>query len=182
MTTNPNTVVSQGDGVARLMLASGDTCLIDEADLPLVVSHRWHAAVRRRGVYVETNVRDAPKAKQRTVSIHRLLLGFPDATVDHINHDPRDNRRSNLRVASAKQNGRNKRPQAVSKSSKFKGVSWHKSVGKWQAYITVDRKRLYLGYFETEEQAAYSYNRAAELHFGTFACLNVIQNEGFRQV
>lgn len=47
-------------------------------------------------------------------------------------------------------------------SSKYKGVCWHKKFKKWQAYITVNNCRKYLGYFKNEIDAAESYNKAIE--------------------
>jgi hypothetical protein len=43
------------------------------------------------------------------------------------------------------------------KSSKYKGVSWHKSSGKWQVYITIDKKRNYIGKFSSELEAHEAY-------------------------
>ena len=57
-------------------------------------------------------------------------------------------------------------------SSKFKGVSWHKRDQKWQAYITINKKRKYLGYFNNEKEAAKIYNAAAKELFGEFARIN----------
>ena len=66
--------------------------------------------------------------------------------------------------------------QNVSKSSRYKGVGWHKSIGKWQAYIKVNQTIQYLGCFSSERLAAFSYNQAAKREFGEFAFLNKIEN------
>ncbi len=58
--------------------------------------------------------------------------------------------------------------------SKYKGVSWHCGLEKWRAVINVNLKRISLGCFVIEEQAAIAYNNAALKHHGDFAKLNII--------
>jgi hypothetical protein len=59
------------------------------------------------------------------------------------------------------------------KSSKYRGVSWHKNRNKWAAEITYDGKKHHLGVFEDEEEAARVYDRAAKVHKGERAQLNL---------
>ena len=108
--------------------------------------------------------------------MHRLIMGFPPAplVVDHINHDGLDNRRSNLRVITKKQNQGNRR-SARNSSSKYLGVSKNKKSGLFTAQIRLsDGKRICLGRFNDEIVAAMAYNRAASEVHGIFANLNVI--------
>jgi hypothetical protein len=58
------------------------------------------------------------------------------------------------------------------KSSKYRGVFWHKSSNKWRAQINYDSKQHALGYFEEEEEAARAYDRAARAQKGEKAQLN----------
>ena len=53
--------------------------------------------------------------------------------------------------------------EARIKSSKFKGVSWHRVAKKWQAYIDINRKRKHLGLYSTEEEAYQAYLEAKKL-------------------
>ncbi len=78
---------------------------------------------------------------------------FPPEHIDHINRDVSDNRIQNLRLASNIENGqnRNKHPRNTSGVS---GVSFHKKTGKWQAKITFSGKTIYLGVYESIEEAA----------------------------
>lgn len=109
--------------------------------------------------------------KDGVVYMHRLLMqpkeGFH---VDHINGNTLDNRRSNLRVCTAQQNIHNSAGR--NKTSEYKGVSWDKSRNKWKAVIGLNYKRIQIGRYETEKQAAIAYNhKAKELH-KKYAVLN----------
>lgn len=84
---------------------------------------------------------------------------WPDGLIDHINGDRLDNRISNLRVADLSGNARNSNGRSQSKN--LKGVTWHKRVGRWQAQIGVNGKRVYLGYYDNEIDAHIAYCNAA---------------------
>jgi hypothetical protein len=90
--------------------------------------------------------------------------------VDHINRDTLDNTRENLRVATRAENLRNSKLRSDSKCN-FKGVSKKGNRFIARIQISVD-KRLHLGYFNTEEDAARAYDAAAKQYFGNFANLN----------
>lgn len=95
----------------------------------------------------------------------------PEGDIDHINGDRADNRLCNLRVATRADNLRNMKVSGLG-SSKFKGVSWSKCVGKWTAQITLGNKKKHLGCFESEVDAARTYDEAAKELYGKFAKLN----------
>ena len=96
---------------------------------------------------------------------------WPEHELDHINNDKTDNRLENLRPATRKENGRNRKAHKDS-SSKYKGVSWNKKQQKWISQIKINYKTEYLGCYTSEEDAARAYDKAArELH-GEYACLN----------
>ncbi len=103
--------------------------------------------------------------------MHRQIIGVTGRTeVDHINGDRLDNRRSNLRAATRQQNSWNSGAQRRrSRTSRYKGVSFDKSRGLWTAHILNKN----LGRFDTEEEAALTYDKAATELFGEFAYLNL---------
>lgn len=108
--------------------------------------------------------------------LHKLVL--PAATgciVDHINGDPLDNRRENLRVCSIKDNIRNSRKWKTRPlTSQYKGVGYRGDRKIWRAYICVNRKQISLGHHKTEVEAAKAYNLAAVKYFKEFASPNII--------
>jgi hypothetical protein len=109
--------------------------------------------------------------------MHRAIMSPPDDMwVDHEKHrapDERiiDNRRTNLRVCTPRQNQMNKLPK-IGGTSQYKGVSWHRRDKKWHARIRINGKRKHLGRFADELAAARAYDAAATKHFGEFALTN----------
>jgi hypothetical protein len=92
---------------------------------------------------------------------------FPNALVDHCNVDSLDDRWINLRHATIKQNGKNKKIFINNKSG-FKGVSKLAKKNKWQVHIRVDGKRMYLGHYDCIAAAAFSYQIASDKYHGKF--------------
>lgn len=104
--------------------------------------------------------------------LHRFLMS-PDEglVVDHINRNPLDNRRNNLRVCTQKENNMNS-PSKKTSSSIFKGVSFTTKDRKWVAQIKVGDKNIYLWNFSEEDDAARVYDKKALEVYGDFAFLN----------
>jgi len=98
-----------------------------------------------------------------------------EVLIDHINHNGLDNRKANLRLATRAQNSRNRRPVGRG-SSKYKGVTYRKSDGVFIADIRAGRKRIYLGCFKSETEAAKAYDAGAKKYHGEFASLNFNRN------
>ncbi|MFA6118161.1 MAG: HNH endonuclease [Sphingomonas sp.] len=91
--------------------------------------------------------------------------------IDHINGNGLDNRRSNLRGATQRQNLQNA-GRRVDNTSGFKGVYYSQASKKWAAQIRYEGKQKYLGLFHDARDAAKAYNAAALKYFGAFARLN----------
>ena len=106
--------------------------------------------------------------------LHRLVLNAQKGElVDHISRNKLDCRKFNLRIANKSINSQNSKIVSTNTSG-FTGVFFHKINKKWIAQITINRKRKHLGCFNTPEEAAKEYNKAAEKHYGRNAKLNKV--------
>lgn len=93
---------------------------------------------------------------------------WPKEVIDHADGDPLNNCWSNLRMASRSQNQANSR-KPRSNTSGYKGVSFCKRRSKWEASISLRNRSVFLGYYETAQDAHAAYWAAAQKHFGEFA-------------
>jgi hypothetical protein len=155
--------------VAYVPLTRGYQAVIDAADVPLVEKWRWSALVspRRKAVYAARVVQQ--RGVQRMILMHRLLLEAVDGKqADHIDGDGLNNRRSNLRLCTHRENQQNKGPRSDNKVG-IKGVCWDKKAVKWKAEIRVDGRGKFLGYFATAREAGAAYQAAAQRLHGPFA-------------
>ena len=154
-------------------LTRGRFAIVDDVDVDLVRGYAWSVRSGASGtMYASSVLREADALNgPKTLTMHRLIMQPPNGwEVDHINGDGLDNRRCNLRICTRTQNARNVRAQQG--SSSFKGVSWIRSAKKWRAGIRASGKKIYLGQFDAEEDAARAYDDAARTLHGEFAWLN----------
>lgn len=153
----------------KIPLTQGLFALVDDEDYELINHLKWYAAKNGKRYYAFAWL----KGSDARILMHRFILGLTDSKiiVDHINGQGTDNRRDNLRICSRLQNSWNQQINDHNTSG-YKGVSFRKDRGLWQARITVNNKTHSLGFFKSSYEAAVSYNLAAELFFGDFAKLN----------
>lgn len=142
---------------------------IDEADRHVLQSRNW---IITRSAYVSAQWYDPAVKRCRTELLHRVLMNAGHGEfVDHANGDTLDNRRSNLRKCTKRQNQQNSRKRRTycgrPTKNRLKGA--HPQGKRWSARIRIDGRYHYLGSFDTEESAHAAYCEAARAHHGEFA-------------
>lgn len=156
-----------------MKLNGGHEMIIDMEDFPKLAGHNITAYTPDKITYAHGQF-DFGRRGMAKRSVHRYLMGLNVGdpwSVDHIDHNGLNNRKCNLRLATVSQNGANSRKRAGT-SSNYIGVRWHKLARKWDARIHHGKKEIYLGLYESEEQAARVRDIRAREIFGEFAKLN----------
>ena len=148
-----------------ITLTQEQVALVDDEDYEWLNQWKWHALKCRNTYYA---VREK---NRKSVLMHRQILNAqPREEIDHNNHNGLDNRKSKIRICTHIQNMQNQKSRIH--TSKFKGICWNKKRQNWQVQIRVNGKRIWLGYFRKEIEAALAYDLAAKYYFGDFARLN----------
>lgn len=149
--------------VAVIPLTKNQNTIISPLDLGKVDDGRlWQAhdsKLKNRNLfYCVRNERIPNSKKRKSISMHRIIMNTPEGLqVDHINGCGLDNRRSNLRNVTFRENMQNKHHE---RSSKYPGVSWYKQLNKWKVEIAVNKVHKFIGYFDDEKEAAKTYENA----------------------
>jgi hypothetical protein len=156
-------------------LSQGKFAMVDDIDYDNVMRFKWYASIDNKTFYARRNFRIPGTKKQKHESMHKFILGSDPLgrMIDHIDGDGLNNQRCNLRFATKAENCRNARP-ASGKYSRYKGVCFNRLEGKYVSAIMVNRRSIFLGYFDSEVSAALAYNDAAILYHGEFAFINKI--------
>ena len=142
----------------------GQPFYFDIEDYDKIKEYKWHISLDG---YV---ISGTSKNNQKEIRMHRLIMDCPKGkVVDHIDHCKSNNCKSNLRICSHSENGKN-RSISKNNTSGITGVTWKKRDKRWEAQITVDNKIIHLGYFKTIEEAAKARKEAEIKYFGEFAC------------
>jgi len=144
----------------EIPLTQGKVALVDDEDFEVLNAFKWCAGRDKRTFYVMRRVR-RPSGGWTTEKMHRVILMrklghslAKDEQSDHVNGDGLDNRRENLQMATTAQNQRNCHRFMHTVTSRYLGVCWHKHFAKWTPRVGVARKRVSLGYYRTESEAA----------------------------
>jgi hypothetical protein len=128
-------------------------------DFEIIKYHTWSISKRN---YVRA------KINNEDVMMHRWIMQPKNnLSVDHINHNNKDNRRENLRICSIAENSQN-RNLAKNNTSGKTGVYYNKINKNWYVFINAFNKRNYIGTFKTIEQAISAREKAEEKFFGKF--------------
>ncbi len=159
----------------KIPLTQGKFALVDDEDYERLVFFKWFAYKSKNSTkswYARRNT-ELGNPNRKCISMHRAVLGISelDPEVDHRDCNGLNNQKHNLRYATRSGNAANMIMRRDNKSG-FKGVYLAKRNQKWAANITTKGKQLWLGYFETAEEAARIFDKAALKYHGEFARTN----------
>lgn len=165
----------------EIQLTNCNLCAtIDDEDLDklLIHSYNWHGQFNKRGELVAVVAHSRIERKHLSMGnvILELYKKYKYLIVDHIDRNPLNNRKSNLRFCNRSRNNIN-RTKRLNTSSKYTGVSWKKDRNCWEIGIRCnDGSRIRKSGFIIEEEAAHAYNELAIKYHKEFAVLNIIKN------
>ncbi len=143
------------------------TVLIDTEDFDKIKKHSWSATEKKKnsGVFY---VRCGAGPEGKYLSIHKCILNYPSSLMcDHINRNPLDNRKSNLRLCTNQQNSFNKPPSVKNKTG-VTGVHFSKQTNKWTVQMRINGKAKHYGLFSNFEEAVKRRKELEEEHHGEF--------------
>ena len=150
----------------KLTLSKGYVAVVDDNDPKQPWKFKWNAYVAKRKDGTVRTVyairkRHHPDGRWVTQLLHRFLLGLHkrETEGDHKDGNGLNNRRSNLRVVTHAQNGRNRR-RGADNTSGYIGVVWVATHKLWAARIKVDRVPIHLGYFSNKKEAIVARKKA----------------------
>ena len=160
------------DDTRIIPLTKGYEVVVDDADFSRLTTYRWQAKVVKRTPTSEPHVcavrSTGGVGYKRMIYMHREIIGAKAGEiVDHINRNPLDNRRVNLRIATRSGNATNR--EYVNMTG-FRGV--HRGNRRFRASLSVCGHVHMTSVFDTPEDAAREYDRLAMAHHGAFAVLN----------
>ena len=136
---------------------------------------RWNAQWVHNKYYASKNI--SPKGK---LYLHRYVMNAqPGIVVDHIDRDPLNNTKENLRLCYHRDNCRNR---GGTKATGFKGTGKWAKGNSWVAQIQFAGEHVVLGSFEREEDAAKMYDFAAIILFGEYALTNFAASKKFLKI
>lgn len=141
---------------------TGSKFYFDMDDYDKIKSYTWNEHILTNGYHA---LEAWDKNTNSVIRMHYLIVG---KYYDHEDRNPLNNRKYNLRKASTTENARNRTKQK-SNTSDVVGVGWSKKNHKWYADITVDKNRIWLGYFVEKNDAIKARLKAEEKYFGDFA-------------
>lgn len=156
----------------KIKLTQNKYALIDDEDFDIVSQYNWYTFPKNNTYYAARTIRKR-SGRRTTLFMHRFLLGLTDhkIEVDHVDHNGLNNQKLNLRPVTKSQNYMNQ-SKRKNCSSIYKGVHFCKQRSKWVAAIKYNSRKMNLGGFDSEIDAAKRYDEEARKYFGKFASLN----------
>lgn len=154
----------------HIILTQGYSAKVDNEDYDWLNQYQWCLQQHRKRYYA---MRCDEHRHSRRMSIDIMLYhGKYDSKllVDHINRNGLDNQLHNLRMVTNSINVVN-RDLHTNNTSGYRGI-WLHTRGKWQAEVRVYGTRIFIGTYNTAEEAARAYDRVAYAAFKEYSILN----------
>lgn len=139
-----------------------DETIVDDDIYYKLLKYKWFKSKKYVCAIIDNKI----------INLHRYVINYTgENIVDHINNNPLDNRKCNLRIVTHKQNNMN-RTSTKDSSSKYIGVTFDKINNKWKAFIKVNDNNIHLGTYNNEFEAAISRDVATIKYYGEYGNLN----------
>lgn len=154
------------ESTRKIALSKGLFATVDASDFLQLSKWKWYANNIGHKTYA---CRTVKKGGRQTLYMHKEIIGTPVGLVtDHINGNGLDNRRSNLRVCSRRENLLN-RGEQTNNSSGISGVSFEKKSQKWESYLHHYGKKISLGRYSEKEEAVKARTEGIKKWYNDFA-------------
>lgn len=153
-------VLNNNEGIAIGMTTKGQKFYIDIEDYGIAEKYCWR--LNKQG-YIVANSRNG---SNKIIWLHRLIMDIynDEILIDHKDWDKTNNRKNNLREATKSENNINIK-RKINNSSGYTGVNLNKNSGKYIARISQNKKRIFLGAYDTFEEAVLARHKAElEIH------------------
>lgn len=175
-----NYVVDEENGIVKIELhrrnAESLWTIIDLEDLERVINfpYTWFAKLNKSiGEYYVYASEYRPETKRcKPIFLHQFIMEANGKIVDHKNNDGLDNRKSNLRVATDKNNSTNRRGKNKNNTSGYRNVSWNKADGKWVVQLQINGKNKRFSGFDDVHEAGKFAEEMRQKYYGEFAGKN----------
>jgi hypothetical protein len=160
----PRPATPEGD-VRQIDVGEGRCAYVDAADFDQLNRWTWHLC----------NGYASRRENGKAIFLHHEIMRAPQGKViDHKNRNKLDDTRANLHPCTRRENALNRSKKRGS-SSRFWGVGYRKTVGRWWAEVPRGRNPIFLGYFAEEIEAARAHDRGAVAYLGESARVNFPQ-------
>lgn len=158
-------IFSSDNQIGYGKLLTGETFLFDYEDFPKIKDRMWYGSVQ--GAHGEIYILDCRGSK-----IQEVILNIPEGLyVDHINLNTLDNRKSNLRLCSHRDNLCNRDLQ-TNNTSGVSGVHWNKNRRTWNARVKYYGQEIHLGAYHSFQEAVQARNEGMKWLYGEFGRYN----------
>lgn len=152
----------------QIILPNNKYCLVSKEDYNHLNKYKWYTI---NNGYIKSRINSKSYYIHRYIYKYILKEDITNYVIDHINGNPLDNRKCNLRIATKQQNMYNIKSH-INSSSKYIGVSYRNDRKKWNSYITINGKKKSLGHFKDEIEAAKARDKAVIQFYGKYGRLN----------